>query len=82
MIHHWRRQERIAAGPESGLTSSRAAEPAAARRRITVLENEPAIARWAIELLPEQATRAQVRPRARQSLHSGGPYSTAESWLM
>lgn len=55
-IYNWRRQDRIDVGLEPGLTSSEAAELAAARRHITALENELAITRRAIDLLREQAS--------------------------
>jgi len=50
-IYTWRRQARIDAGVESGLTSAEKAELAAARRRIRELETEVAIHRRATELL-------------------------------
>ncbi|MCP4004375.1 MAG: transposase [bacterium] len=50
-IYTWRRQARIDAGLESGLTTSEQAELAAARRRIRELEAELAIHRRATELL-------------------------------
>lgn len=50
-IYTWRRQARIDAGVEVGLTSAEKAELAAARRRIRELETEVAIHRRATELL-------------------------------
>ena len=46
-IYTWRRQARIDAGVEAGLTSAEKAELAAARRRIRELETEVAIHRRA-----------------------------------
>ena len=53
-IHTWRRQARIDAGLEAGVTTSEHAELAAARRRIRELETELAIHRRATELLKEK----------------------------
>jgi len=53
-IYTWRRQARIDAGSEAGLTTSEKAELAAAKRRIRELETELAIHRRATELLKEQ----------------------------
>ena len=50
-IYTWRRQARIDAGLESGLTSVEKAELVAARKRIRELESEVAIHRRATELL-------------------------------
>ena len=50
-IYTWRRQAKIDAGVEAGLTSAEKAELAAARRRIRELETEVAIHRRATELL-------------------------------
>lgn len=50
-IYTWRRQARIDAGVEAGLTSAEKAELAGARRRIRELETEVAIHRRATELL-------------------------------
>jgi len=50
-IYTWRRQARIDAGVEVGLTSAERAELAAARRRIREFETEVAIHRRATELL-------------------------------
>ena len=53
-IYTWRRQARIDAGIEVGVTTSEKAELVAARRRIRELETELAIHRRATELLKEQ----------------------------
>ncbi len=53
-IYTWRRQARIDAGLEAGVTTSEQAELAAARRRIRELEAELAIHRRATELLKEK----------------------------
>ena len=53
-IYTWRRQARIDAGLEAGLTTSEQAELAAARRRIRELEAELAIHRRATDLLKEK----------------------------
>ncbi len=53
-IYSWRRQARIDAGLEAGVTTSEQAELAAARRRIRELEAELAIHRRATELLKEK----------------------------
>jgi transposase-like protein len=50
-IYTWRRQARIDAGLEAGLSTSERAELAAAKRRIRELEAELAIHRRATELL-------------------------------
>lgn len=52
-IYNWRRQARIDAGLEAGLTTAEHAELIAARRRIRELETELAIHRRATELLKE-----------------------------
>ncbi|GAA4612948.1 hypothetical protein GCM10023195_55830 [Actinoallomurus liliacearum] len=52
-IYNWRRQDRIDAGLEAGVTSSDHAELVAARRRIAELETELAVTRRAIELVRE-----------------------------
>jgi transposase-like protein len=54
-IYTWRRQARIDAGLETGVTTSEQAELAAAKRRIRELETELAIHRRATELLKEKA---------------------------
>jgi transposase-like protein len=53
-IYTWRRQARIDAGIEAGVTTSEKAELAAAKRRIRELETELAIHRRATEPLKEQ----------------------------
>ena len=54
-IYTWRRQERIDAGREAGVSTSDQAELAAAKRRIRELETELAIHRRATELLREKS---------------------------
>ena len=54
-IYTWRRQARIDAGLEAGVTSAEHAELQAARRRIRELETELAIHRRATELLKEKS---------------------------
>jgi transposase-like protein len=54
-IYVWRRQARIDAGLEVGVTTSENAELAAARKRIRELETELAIHRRATELLKESS---------------------------
>jgi len=54
-VYTWRRQARIDAGAEPGLTSVEKAELVAARRRIRELETELAIHRRATELLKVEA---------------------------
>ncbi len=61
-IYTWRRQARIDAGLEAGVTTSEQAELAAAKRRIRELETELAIHRRATELLKEK-TRPKGRTR-------------------
>jgi transposase-like protein len=61
-IYTWRRQSRIDAGLEAGVTTSEQSELAAAKRRIRELETELAIHRRATELLkdntgPKRRTR-------------------------
>lgn len=55
-IYTWRRQARIDAGAEPGLSSAEKAELIAARRRIRELETEVAIHRRATELLRGEAS--------------------------
>lgn len=55
-IYTWRRQARIDAGVEPGLTSAEKAELAAARRRIRELETEVAIHCRATELLKDETS--------------------------
>lgn len=52
-IYTWRRQSRVDAGLETGLTTSEQAELTAAKRRIRELETELAVHRRAAELLKE-----------------------------
>jgi len=54
-IYTWRRQARIDAGLEAGVTTSERAELVAAKRRNRELETELAIHRRAMELLKEQS---------------------------
>ncbi len=54
-IYIWRRQARIDAGLEAGVTTSELAELAVAKRRIRELETELAIHRRATELLKEKS---------------------------
>jgi len=54
-IYSWRRQARIDAGIEAGVTTSEQAELAAAKQRIRELETELAIHRRATELLKEKS---------------------------
>jgi transposase-like protein len=63
-IYTWRRQARIDAGLEAGVTRSEQAELAAAKRRIRKLETELTIHRRATELLKENA---DPKGRARRS---------------
>lgn len=55
-IYTWRRQARIDAGLEAGLSTAEKAELVAARRRIRELETELAIHRRATELLKEEVS--------------------------
>lgn len=55
-IYTWRRQVRIDAGAEPGLTSAEKAELVLAQRRIRELETEVAIHRRATELLKDEAS--------------------------
>ena len=59
-IYTWRRQARIDAGLESGLSTAEHADLAAAKRRIRELETEVAIHRRATELL-----RGKTEPKGR-----------------
>lgn len=54
-IYTWRRQARIDAGLEAGVTTGERAELEAAKRRIRELETEIAIHRRATELLKEKS---------------------------
>jgi transposase-like protein len=64
-IYTWRRQARIDAGVEAGLTSAEKAELAAARRRIRELETEVAIHRRATELLKGETSPKDGSQRSR-----------------
>jgi len=55
-IYVWRRQARIDAGLEAGVTTSEHAELVAAKKRIRELETELAIHRRATELLKEEVS--------------------------
>ncbi len=64
-IYTWRRQARIDAGIEVGVTTSEKAELVAARRRIRELETELAIHRRATELLKEQTDPKESSRRSK-----------------
>jgi transposase-like protein len=55
-IYAWRRQTRIDAGVDPGLTSAEKAELVSARKRIRELETEVAIHRRATELLKAETS--------------------------
>ena len=55
-IYVWRRQARIDAGLEAGVTTAELSELSAAKRRIQELETELAIHRRATELLKEKTS--------------------------
>ncbi|MCU0299806.1 MAG: transposase [Candidatus Nanopelagicales bacterium] len=55
-IYSWRRQDRIDRGLEAGLTTAEKAELSTARKRISELETELAIAKRAVDVLKEQTT--------------------------
>ncbi len=55
-IYSWRRQARIDAGLEAGVTTAELSELMAAKRRIRELETELAIHRRATELLKEKTS--------------------------
>ncbi len=55
-IYTWRRQARIDAGIEAGLSTSERGELTAAKRRVRELETELAIHRRATELLKEKTS--------------------------
>ncbi|KAA9373341.1 transposase [Microbispora cellulosiformans] len=62
-IDNWRRQERIDAGLEPGITSSDLAELVAARRRSAELETQLAVTWRASELLREAVSpKGGLRP--------------------
>ncbi len=63
-IYTWRRQARIDAGLEVGLSTSEQAELAAAKRRILDLDTDLAIHRRATELLKE---KTDPKGRSRRS---------------
>jgi len=50
-IYNWRRQDRIDRGEVPGLTTAEHGELSSAKKRITELETELAVARRAVELL-------------------------------
>jgi transposase len=60
-IYTWRRQDRIDKGLTPGLSSPEKEELRVARRRITQLETELAVARRATELLKEPTPLSAVR---------------------
>jgi len=62
-IYVWRRQARIDAGLEAGMTSDEHAELAAAKKRIRELETELAIHRRATELLKGDPLHPKKRTR-------------------
>ena len=62
-IYVWRRQARIDAGLEAGMTSDEHTELAAAKKRIRELETELAIHRRATELLKGDPLRPKERTR-------------------
>ena len=62
-IYVWRRQARIDAGLEAGMTSDEHAELAAAKKRIRELETELAIHRRATELLKGDSLHPKKRSR-------------------
>ncbi len=63
-VYTWRRQARVDAGLEAGLSTSEQGELAVAKRRIRELETELAIHRRATELLKE---RTDPKGRTRRS---------------
>ena len=69
-IYAWRRQARIDAGLEAGLSTSEEAEPAAARRRIREPETELAIRRPATERR-RRAPAASTQPEGEGSYAFG-----------
>lgn len=54
-IYNWRRQDRIDAGLEPGLSTAEQAELRTAKKRIRELESELAVHRRSTELLKESA---------------------------
>ena len=61
-IYSWRRQDRIDRGEQSGVTTGEKTEMSIAKRRISELEVELAVARRSIDLLKE-ATDPKVGSR-------------------
>src|SRR3954447_6642853 len=62
-IYGWRRQDRIDRGIQPGLTTAENAELAEAKKRITELGTELAIAQKAVDLLKEETSpKAGTRP--------------------
>jgi transposase len=55
-VYSWRKQDRIDRGLVPGLSTKENGELAAARKRISELENELAIAQRAVDLLKEQTS--------------------------
>ncbi len=75
-IYTWRRQARIDAGSEAGLTTAEKAELAALRKRVRELETEVAIHRRATELLrgdadPKDSSRPSAGVRRPGTAASG-----------
>ena len=60
-VYAWRRQARIDAGVEAGLTTAEKTELAALRKRVRELETELAICRRATELLKADGDSKKVR---------------------
>ncbi len=55
-IYSWRRQDRIDRGIQAGLNTAEKAELAAAKKRITELQTELAIAQEAVDLPKEETS--------------------------
>ena len=55
-IYSWRRQDRIDRGIQAGVNTAEKAELAAAKKRITELQTELAIAQKAVDLLKEETS--------------------------
>ena len=66
-IYVWRRQDCIDKGLIAGLTSVEKAELTAAKKRITELETELAVARRAVELLKDAGDRTDPKGGSRWS---------------
>lgn len=64
-IYTWRKQDRIDRGLAPGLSTKENGELAAARNRISELENELAIAQRAVDLLKEQTSPKVVTRRSK-----------------